>query len=224
MQVIAFRGPRWRGISQNAAAERLGVSPSAIVHAVNAGRLRAGPRRRGARHIAHAELRRFVTTPAAWVVVHPLEIIDPSLRAVAAAAWRAAGSPALYAPADLRRRYHVSDSTLSRWRAAGWASGCWHWHGSHQHHRGAWWLVWAGPLPPAPAARQPGAVQPTRRAVGQASRAVIVAAVLARGGAPGRGTRGGFWAAVAVETGFSAPYAVRVWWEYQRQLRPCAAD
>ena len=211
-------GPRWRGLSLGAAAERLGVSPSVTARAADAGRLEA--RRRGsARYVTQAELRRFVATPAAWVAAHPRDIVDPDLRAHALAAWEACGSPALYPVSDLARRYAASPATVARWRERGWCAGAWHWHGSARH--GAWWLVWAGDLPAAPPIPWPtaGRTQPTRRAVGEARRAAVIAAVERRGGPPGRGSRSGFWAAVAAEVGGAIPYVHRLWYEHARALR-----
>jgi hypothetical protein len=185
-----------------------------MTHAANHGRIAISTMRRrgGVRYVAQRELRRFVTTPACWVVVHPREIVEPELRLHAIAAWEAAGAPTCYAISDLAAQYGVSGSTIGRWRERGWCAEAWHWHGGAE--RGAWWLVWAGPMPePLPVPYIQPRIQPTRRAVGAARRIAVLAAVEQRGGPPGRGRAApGFWEGVAADTGASVKYAQRIWY------------
>lgn len=208
--MTALPGPRWRGLSLTAAAERLGVSPAVTHHAADARRL--ATRRRGrVRYVTRAELRRFAATPACWAAVHPREIVDPDLRAAAVAAWEAAGAPALYAAADLARRYHIGLSTVARWRGRGWpAPGAWHWHGGRR--AGDWWLVWPGALPPPPARRRPG-----RRAWRTESRRRVLDAVRRLGPPPPhKYGREGYWRAVADAACVSASYACRLYREREQ--------
>lgn len=224
MTILRMRGPRWRGVSLTAAAERLGCAPAVTHHAARHQRLTVRYRR-GVGYVALAELERFATSPACWVAVAPCDIVDPALRRVAVAAWRQAGCPQWHRTGDLARRYAVSRATIARWRERGWQAGAWHWHGNAAQTKGEWWLIWAGDLPAGmPVPYILPRVQPTRRAVGAARRQAVLRAVAARGGPPGRGASGDFWRAVAAEAGCAVVTAQTHYARAQRQERNHAAD
>jgi len=145
MTIERMRGP-WRAFNLSRAANLLGVSDQALHNAARHGRIATNPGCRS--RLSWSELRRYLSTPACWVLVHPREIADDELREIATAAWDAAGAPRFYASADLCQHYYISTSTLCRWRDRGWPNvAAWHWQGGRRG-AGNWWLVWSGPLPP----------------------------------------------------------------------------